>query len=113
MAQPKECNIFQNYYPKLCNTLVDIDNLLPYFVQENIIQVDDLEAIKAKTRTTDKVEKLLQFISGPLRAGNVRSFYSLLNIMEEHGIQTTKELATAVKGGFMGVQPNTGELIYV
>ena len=111
MAQPPECSVFQNYYPKLCNTMVDIDNLLPHFVQENIIQVDDLEEIKAKPRTTDKVEKLLQFISGPLRAGNVKNFYTMLSIMEEHGTQATRDLASAIKSGFLSIQPNTSKFV--
>jgi len=94
-TQPKQ--IFRDHFSKLCNTMVDIDNLLPHFVQENIIQVDDLEEIKAKPRTTDKVEKLLQYISGPLQAGNVKSFHTMLSIMEEHGTQATRELASTMR----------------
>lgn len=96
--QPKEKEVFRDHYSKLCNTVVDIDNLLPHFVQENIIQADDLEEIKAKSRTTYKVEKLLQFISGPLQAGNVNTFYTMLNIMGKYGTQATRELANDMTG---------------
>jgi len=96
-TQHKEKEIFRDHYSKLCNAMVDIDNLLPHFVQKNIIQVDDLEEIKAKPRTTDKVEKLLQYIYGPLQAGNVNSFCTMLSIMEEHGTQATRELACTIR----------------
>ena len=95
-TQLKEKEIFRDHYSKLCNTVVDIDNLLPHFVQENIIQVDDLDEIKAKPRTTDKVVKLLQYISGPLQAGCVKTFHIMLTIMEEHGTQATRELASTM-----------------
>jgi len=51
--------------------MVDVDNLLSYFVKESIIQADDVGVIKALTTTKDQVQKLLQHISGPLQAGNV------------------------------------------
>ena len=102
-TEPTEKQIFRDHYSKLCNTMVDIDNLLPHFVQENIIQVDDLEEIKAKPRTTDKVEKLLQYISGPLQAGNVKSYHTLLSIMEEHGTQATRELASTMRNTSLAI----------
>ena len=112
-TEPTEKQIFRDHYSKLCNTMVDIDNLLPHFVQENIIQVDDLEEIKAKPRTTDKVEKLLQYISGPLQAGNVKSFYTMLSIMEEHGTQATRELASTMRNTSLAISDvNISEYIW-
>ena len=108
-TQRKEKEIFKDHFPNLCNTMVDIDNLLPHFVQENIIQVDDLEEIKAKPRTTDKVEKLLQYISGPLKAGNVKSFHTMLSIMEEHGTQATRELASTMRSHVITDNNNTSK----
>lgn len=93
----KEEKIFKNHYSKLCSTMVDVVNLLPYFIQEEIIPLDDQEEIKAKPRTKDKVEKLLQYISGPLQAGDVHSFHIMLSIMEEHGTQATRKLASTMK----------------
>jgi len=68
-------------------TMMDVDNLLLYFVKESIIQADDVGVIKALTTTKDQVQKLLQHISGP---GNVKSFHAMLYVMEEHGKQATR-----------------------
>ena len=89
--------IFTGHYDKLCNTMVDINSLLPCFVQEKIIKVDDLEEINAKERTKDRVVKLLHFIDGPLQAGNVGCFYTLLKIMEEHGTASTADLSRSMR----------------
>ena len=45
----KEKEVFIKHYPTLCDTIIDIDRLLPYFVQENIIGTDDLAVINAAT----------------------------------------------------------------
>ena len=94
--QSKEEEIFRDYYSKLINTMVDIDNLLLHFVSRGIIHVDDLEKISAKPRTADRVEKLLLHISGSLKAGNMESFYIMLSIMKDHGAQATRELASTM-----------------
>ena len=96
-TQPKECIALRANYSKLCNTLVDVDNLLPHFVQEGIISANDLQELKAMMRTDSKVEKLLHHVSGPLQGGNVKNFNAMLTIMEEHGTITTKELATTLR----------------
>ena len=88
-----DIEIFTKHYAILCSTLTDVDNLLPYFVQENIISTSDLEEINILAATRKKVEKLLSHISGPLTAGNTKGFYSMLTIMKEHGSQSTKDLA--------------------
>jgi len=97
-----EKEIFRDHFSKLCDTLVDIDNLLPHFVQQNIIKVDDLEEIKAKPKTKDKVQELLKYIDGPLQGGNAKVFHTMLSIMEEQGTQATRELAGDMRGGLVG-----------
>ena len=84
--------IFTRHYASLCNTLTDVDNLLPYFVQENIINTSDVESTDATT-TANKVEKLLSHISGPLVAGHTEGFYVMLTIMKEHSKRSTHDLA--------------------
>ena len=98
MAGPqcKEEDIFISHYSSLCNTLSDVNNLLPYFVQENIISTSDVEEINAIAATSKKVEKLLEKISGPLRAGDAKGFHIMLTIMREHGTQSTKDLAARI-----------------
>ena len=88
-----EEDIFIRHYSSLCNTLTDINNLLPFFVQEKIINVSDVEEINVIVATPKKVEKLLSYISGPLTVGDTKGFCMMLTIMKKHGNQSTKDLA--------------------
>ena len=89
----KELSVFQKYYAKLCSTVTDINNLLKYFVSQRIINIDDEEEIKSVVIASEKVRKLLLHISGPLRANNTEGFYIMLDIMKEHGMRATQQLA--------------------
>ena len=93
--QLKEKEIFTKHYASLCNTLTDINHLLPYFVQESVISVSDEEEIDACKTIRAKVKKLLSHISGPLKAENENTtgFYKMLTIMADHGNHGTKDLA--------------------
>ena len=86
-------DIFTKHYSSLCNTLTDVNNLLPFFVPEKIINISDLQEINAIVTTPKKVEKLLSHVSGPLTAGDAKGFHTMLTIMKEHGSQSTKDLA--------------------
>ena len=78
-----EQNVFTKHYAKLCDTLTDIENLLPHFVEENVIKIEDLEEMNAVVPSMKKlkVQKLMTHISGPLRAGNTDVFYIMLRNM--------------------------------
>jgi len=52
--QLKEENIFTQYYSKLCDTLMDVSNLLPYFVTKEIIKSEDAEEINTLSTSTQK-----------------------------------------------------------
>ena len=93
----KENDVFTENYSNFCNILTDIENLLQYFVQEKIIKPEDQDDIKIPAKTQDKVKNLLKYIADPLQAGNSKGFYTMLNIMENHGIQATKDLAESLK----------------
>ena len=95
--------MFRNYYPKLCDAIKDINSLLKYFVEENIINSEDAKEIDAISLTSDKVKKILQKIEGPLKWEDPVGFCTMLNIMEEHGVQATKKLAIGVKTN-LGIQ---------
>ena len=97
-GQLNENNIYIKHYASLCNTLTDVDNLLPYFVQENIITANDMQQFNAITSKPQKVQRLLSHISGPLQAGDTKGFYTMLTIMKEHGVQGTKDLAENITG---------------
>ena len=95
--QPKELTVLTKHYSKLCKTLSDIDNLLPHFVEDNIISINEVEEINAIIQSTKKVQKLMKHISGPLEAGNTKVFRIMLRIMEEHGHLATQQLADQMR----------------
>ena len=92
-----EEEMFTKHYSQLCDTLTDVDNLLPHFVQDRVIAVNDLEEINTEKIKKYKVEKLMTHISGPLRAGNTGVFYTMLKIMEEYGHRATQQLADQIR----------------
>ena len=92
-----EDEVFTRHYSQLCNTLTDVDNLLPHFVQQRVISTNDLEEMNSIVSSTKKVQKLLMHISGPLKAGNTEGFYTMLRIMEEYGLKATNQLAGQIK----------------
>ena len=104
-TQSKEDYILEQHYSKLCNTMMDIGSLLPYFEQENIIQVEISKEINAMLKTTDKVHKLLQYVR-PLQRSNLKRFLAILDIMESHGTKATRQLAIAIKDD---LRTNTSE----
>jgi len=110
--QQKEVKVFTNHYSKLCDTLTDIDKLLPHFVVENIISMGDLQEINATVRSTSKVQKLLAHISGPLRAGNTDVFYTMLRIMEEYGHHATQQLADQIRNSLLVTSDNKNQSNY-
>ena len=100
--------VFTKHYPDLCNTLTDIDKLLPHFVAENIIDHNDVQEIKALVTTRAKVQKLLTHIAGPLSAGNTKGFNVMLRIMEKYGLDATKQLAGQIRKSLVNKE-NHGE----
>ena len=95
-VQLNEKEVFTRHYASLCNTLTDVNNLLPHFVQKDIISTSDVEEITTIITTSKKTEKLLSHISGPLIAGDPKGFHMMLTIMKEHGNQSTKDLALKI-----------------
>ena len=94
--QLPEKEIFTKHYASLCSTLTDINELLPFFVQEDIISFHTQEEISTIVTTQEKVQKLLSHISGPLTAGDATGFQKMLTVMKDHGIQDTKDLAIQI-----------------
>jgi len=89
---------FTKSYSKLC-TIKDITSLLPHFVTKEIINLEDAEKIGNISTSSEKVQKLLAHIAGPLEAGNTQPFYTMLSIMEEYGTQATRTLASQIRSG--------------
>ena len=72
--------------------MMDIDDLLPHFVVERVINFNQKEEISRLSDPQDKVQRLLLIISGHLEAGNTTGFYSMIRIMRNHG-EATRSLA--------------------
>ena len=83
---------FNDHYTQLCSTITDVDTLLTQFVEEKIILPDNQQEINAITEKDKKVQKMMTYISGPLKTGNTEVFYTMLRILEEHGNQATQKL---------------------
>jgi len=90
----KEKEVFGDHFSTLCDTVTDIESLLPHFLQTDIITVSHLEEINSISRITKKVEKLLLCINGSLSA---ESFNVMLNVMIKHGVEATRELAVKIQ----------------
>ena len=92
-----EEKMLNRHYYKLGHTLTDVDNLLLHFLQQRVITVNDLVEIYVKETKERKVQWLMDHISGPLRTGNTKVFYTMLKIMEEYGHHATKQLANQIR----------------
>ena len=97
VAVDNDRKVFKSNYDKFCNTITDVENLLKYFIAENIITTDDQSEIFATPRPSQKVALLMKHISGSLEAGNIKLFRMTLDIMEKHGTVGTKQLALSIK----------------
>ena len=93
-TQSREESAFENHYSELYG-LTDVDNLLPHFVEENIISESNLDETKSFPSGA-KMNMLLLQISDRLKTGNTKSFYAMLFIMKKHGSETTRNLSNAI-----------------
>jgi len=96
-SDSSEMKAFRENYAMLCNTMTDIDDLLKYFVSEEIITINEEERIKNCSTKSDKVRMLLLIISGPLQTGDKYGFYVMLKIMKKYGTKATQSLAELIK----------------
>lgn len=94
-AQSREESVFASHYSKLHDTLNDIDNLLPHFVEVDIFSESKLNEMKSLISIA-KVTRLLVQISNRLKAGNTKAFYAMLSVMKKYGDETTKDLSTTI-----------------
>ena len=95
--------LFIKNYANLCATMQDIDSLIKYFVTRNVINMDNEKDLDAIITTSEKIKHLLHMIEGPLKSGDTNGFYTMLDIMEKHGVQATKSLAIDIQMS-LGIQ---------
>ena len=89
--------IFRSNYSKLCKTVIDIGDLLPKCVSNHIITLSSKSNIDKCSSPSEKVEKLLGYIAGPLQEGYTKEFLILLKIMKDHGKPLTIQLANELE----------------
>jgi len=102
----KQSKTFSCCFSKFCSTLVDIKNLLKYFVASNIIKCEEQDNILAASSQSEMVRRLLMHIAGPLEAGINKPLLTMLDIMEQHGVDCTRLLASSVRQQVW--RPSTG-----
>ena len=106
----KEFDVFQTNYALLRDTMTDIDDLLKHFVADKIITITEEEEIKFSTSKSEKVRKVLLHIVGPLKAGNVLPFNTMLEIMKNYGVNATRLLAEDMLKDLKGNYENSNFL---
>ena len=93
-TQSKEESVLETHYSELY-ALSDIGDLLPHFVEENIIGEGNLNEMKSRTSYVN-INRLLSLVSRRLKSGNKKDFYAMLNIMKKHGTETTRGLSSTI-----------------
>lgn len=93
----KEHEMLIKYYERLCSTVTDVNKIALHCVTKKIISPHDHVELCGITNQSKQVTMLLHHITGPVEAGNPQVFYDLLDIMEQHGLQATQQLATEIK----------------
>ena len=94
-TQSREEAVFKSHQDNLRSKLTEIDNLLQHFVEGNVITETNLTKMRS-LKNKAKLTRLLSQISDQLKDGKVKGFYTMLNIMEKYGDETTKGLSSAV-----------------
>ena len=88
---------FYNHYASLVNILgYDVENLLPELIAQRVLTLNDKVVIEKTVNPSEKAGRLLNFISGPLDAGNQATFEKLLQIMVNGDNQATRDTALQI-----------------
>ena len=93
----RETRILVSYYGKMCSSVTDVAKWSPYIVAKELISSDfslELQSIKSHSK---QVQMLLQHIIGPVEGGNVQVFYDFVDVMQQHGVLPTKQLAMEMR----------------
>ena len=93
---PVEFTVFKEFFWRL-KKILSAQTLSQYLVSADVISFQDDEEICAAKTSFERSTILLQRLVGPLESGNTFGFYQLLQVMEEHGINATKDLAAEMR----------------
>lgn len=92
----RELTILRRNYSSFRNLITDANHLSAYFVDQGIITTSEVEEINSTARNSDRVVILLRYIIQQLEAQITDGFYSMLDIMEVHGLNSTQYLANRI-----------------
>ena len=87
--------MFTRYYSVFCD-IIKHEDLLPKFVEQNIITADQLKEICAAS-SSDKGPNFLVHISKALDGDNTEGFITMLKVMKEHGTPDTQKFIVDVE----------------
>ena len=91
-----EETVFTENYARLINVL-NIHTLIPHLIENEVITIDDASDIKSCKRDSEKVMKLLEYVSHHLKAGCAKSFHIMLDIMKTRGTIAEQKLANEME----------------
>lgn len=77
--------------------ILNVKALLPQFITRRIITIDDASDIESCDQESEKVMKLLKYITRHLKDGHITSFYQLLATMKAHGTISYVTLANTME----------------
>ena len=90
-------SMLNKYFEQLCN-ISDLDSLLPYFEDREIITVHQhVEIENSNSTTEDKMKLLIDNIDLPLQNGSTERFDVMIEIFIDHGVRETKLMATLMR----------------
>jgi len=91
-----EATAFQENYDKL-SFAFPVTQLLPSFVAKKVITYQHEELILAGETDVERRRRLLKHIAEQLQCNVTSGFYTLLEILENCGVQQTAYLATEIR----------------
>ena len=92
----KENEVLMANYSIFCDILKGELNLLPKFVQVNILTADQSQDIPS-IPITQRGEAILKCIVGPVQGGQTGGFYAMLRIMKEHDKTDTQMFTSKIE----------------
>lgn len=88
----KEEEVLTKFYDRLV-IILPVRNIMPNLITERVVTFKENEQIQIG----HEAEFILTKIQKSLRVGITKSFYSLLDVMEQYGNDDVKELVTDIK----------------
>ena len=93
--------LFKEYYIKLRN--IHLHKLTAYFVEKEIIDIEDEEEIANAETVSDKSFIILKKVSYHLESGTTKSLFAMLDVICQRGDIAGKEIAQKMMQELLGI----------